>query len=42
MGVGVSAGIIFIAQPHPHPMAKRSRIDDADFTTSDEIEMFSD
>jgi hypothetical protein len=40
VGVGVGAGIIFIAQPHP--MLKQSRIDDEDYSTSHDIELFFD
>jgi hypothetical protein len=36
--VGVGAGIIFIS--HPHRMPKQSRIDDEDYSTSDDIEIF--
>ncbi len=36
--MGVGAGIIFIAQPHP--ILKQSRIDDEDYSASHEIEMF--
>jgi hypothetical protein len=38
----VGAGIIFIAQPQPHPMLKQSRIDNEDYSTAHDIEMFSD
>jgi len=40
--VDVGAGFIFIAQSHPHPMPKQSRIDDEDYSTSHDIEMFFD
>jgi len=38
----VDAGMILIAQPHPHLMPKQSRINDEDDSTSDDIEMFFD
>jgi hypothetical protein len=40
--VGMGAGIIFIAQLQPHPMLKQSSIDDEDYSTSHDIEMFFD
>jgi hypothetical protein len=42
MGLGVGAGTIFIAQPHP--MLKQSRINDKDYSysTSHDIKMFFD
>jgi hypothetical protein len=37
-GVGVGAGIVFIS--HRHLMSKQPRIDDEDYSTSDDIEIF--
>jgi hypothetical protein len=36
----VGAGIICIS--HLHPMPKQSRIDDEDYSTSDDIDIFFD
>ncbi len=38
--MGVGACIILIAQSQPHPMLKQSRIDEEDYSTSHDIEMF--